>query len=334
MIVLDRRTGYSITRYTNILCQILEKEELIKFGNSNRFVSLISKYVTLPLRLFFSTSQIIIFPSEGYSYLIPLLWNKQKVIFIHDLHDIMDKNSSILFRCFLKWQLNFLSQADIVFSISNHTKNDVAKLLGTKVSNKIKVIYNPLEEHWYSSSLKIPFCKYVVQDKNYILLLGTNAWYKNLDRAFSVLVKFPQLEIVRVGSMKKEWVDLVGKDRVIQYIGLTDDELKYLYSHALCLFFPSIHEGFGWPVAEAMAVGCPVICSNRASLPEVAGDAVLYIDPYNILDMERAIRSLIENPDKRKYLIERGRIQARKFKIDKFEKRISSLVDSCYLNAR
>ena len=85
-----------------------------------------------------------------------------------------------------------------------------------------------------------------------------------------------------------------------------DDILSVLYSNAAVFVFPSLYEGFGIPPLEAMSFKCPVVCSNTSSLPEVAGDAAEYFDPYNIEEMMSSIESVVFSNEKRNDLIGRG----------------------------
>ena len=94
---------------------------------------------------------------------------------------------------------------------------------------------------------------------------------------------------------------------------VSDGELRALYQHALGYVFPTFYEGFGLPVLEAMSSGCPVICSNGSSLPEVGGDAVLYCDPRDPEDIARQMRALCDDPALRVALAEKGARQAQAF---------------------
>jgi glycosyltransferase involved in cell wall biosynthesis len=94
---------------------------------------------------------------------------------------------------------------------------------------------------------------------------------------------------------------------------VSDEELKALLSNSLALVFPSLYEGFGIPVVEAMATGIPVICSNAGSLPEIAGNAALFFDPYNTDEIAATISEIVSNPDLRRKLSQLGYEQAAKF---------------------
>jgi glycosyltransferase involved in cell wall biosynthesis len=94
---------------------------------------------------------------------------------------------------------------------------------------------------------------------------------------------------------------------------------------ARALLFPSLYEGFGLPVLEAMLLGTPVITSNESSLPEIAGDAAIIVDPYQISDIAQAIRTIASDHDLRAELSRRGRQQAAKFSVDRYRERVEAL---------
>jgi glycosyltransferase involved in cell wall biosynthesis len=152
----------------------------------------------------------------------------------------------------------------------------------------------------------------------YVLLLGSRAKHKNI-----------QIVLAGAESLDKAAIDIVvcgassnifsnnSADSIapnIHYAGyVSDDDLAALYQGALCLAFPSKTEGFGIPVLEAMARGCPVVSSNAASLIEVGGDAVLSIDPGNPADWRDAIIGLCGDRNLRMSLIAKGRKRAMLF---------------------
>ena len=98
--------------------------------------------------------------------------------------------------------------------------------------------------------------------------------------------------------------DLEGK--VIRLPITYNEHLISYYKNALCFVFPSIYEGFGFPILEAFQCGCPVICSNASSFPEVAGNAALYFDPYDTQSIEKAIEQILQDKSLRKNLVKNG----------------------------
>lgn len=109
-------------------------------------------------------------------------------------------------------------------------------------------------------------------------------------------------------------IDKQGLHEDIVFLGyVPKSELPYLYRNAAFLVFPSLFEGFGMPVLEAMLSDCPVICSDNSSLPEVGGDAVLYFNPIDPEEIAQSMNRILSDQDLRNTLIEKGRIQARKF---------------------
>src|SRR5438105_7080560 len=107
-------------------------------------------------------------------------------------------------------------------------------------------------------------------------------------------------------------VDLLG-DGLIPAGYVTDGELRALYENAACFIFPSFYEGFGLPPLEAMHCGCPVIVSDRASLPEVCGEAAVYCDPDDPADIARQLRLVLTSSALRRELREAGLARARSF---------------------
>jgi len=171
--------------------------------------------------------------------------------------------------------------------------------------------------------------RYGLGDAPYVLSVGTLQPRKNyvrLIRAFVQLTNQPtnqptnQLtnQLVIAGGrgwLYEETLAEAGKypDRV-RILGFVDDgDLPALYRNAALFVFPSLYEGFGLPVLEAMACGVPVVCSNASSLPEVAGDAALLVDPLDTDGLTMAMARVLEDPDLRRGMIARGLEQAARF---------------------
>jgi glycosyltransferase involved in cell wall biosynthesis len=140
------------------------------------------------------------------------------------------------------------------------------------------------------------------------------------------------MNLVIVGKKAWSWEDELanidgvfgknshGRVKIIDYLPRRD--LNCLYKGAFCFVFPSLYEGFGLPPLEAMSFGCPVITSNVSSLPEVCGDAAIYIDPYNSDDIRQAIEKLINAPQTRQKLIEAGKERVKLFSMENYAKKL------------
>lgn len=147
----------------------------------------------------------------------------------------------------------------------------------------------------------------------YLFYIGNAQPHKNLQtliNAFFQLKKiYTQLSLVLAGPQHLFWQKLKNSvnTRDVIFTGfLPEEDLVISYKNALCFILPSLEEGFGIPVLEAMACSCPVVCSNRGSLPEVGGDAVLYFDPQNQEEIVEKIKIILENNELREELIKKG----------------------------
>jgi glycosyltransferase involved in cell wall biosynthesis len=153
-----------------------------------------------------------------------------------------------------------------------------------------------------------------------MVYVGSNAWYKNraiLIDIFSFLVRHRDLYLVIAGSYLDDSVNRIVEykgltSRVIQLGELTNDELSILYSGSEGLIFPSIAEGFGWPILEAQACGCPVFASDRAPMTEIGGNAAVYFDPLKPEDAAETIHQNLENSNN---IRSRGYINCARFSV-------------------
>ncbi|MFA5871600.1 MAG: glycosyltransferase family 1 protein [Parcubacteria group bacterium] len=219
-----------------------------------------------------------------------------------------------------------------IIAVSNSTKEDVKKYLGC-LDEKVSVVHNGIDRRFFEEceydreKLKE---KFGLKDK-YILFLGTLEPRKNLGRvleSFAKLRKDPQknfnYQLLVVG--KRGWLaeeyrqiaeDLEIQDDVIfsGYVG--GDELKPLYAFAEFFVMPSLYEGFGQTIVEAMACGAPCLVSRVSSIPEVAGDAVYYVDPHDTDGIVKGMEELAKSKELRSELSAKGKEQAKKFSWDK-----------------
>jgi glycosyltransferase involved in cell wall biosynthesis/cellulose synthase/poly-beta-1,6-N-acetylglucosamine synthase-like glycosyltransferase len=174
--------------------------------------------------------------------------------------------------------------------------------------------------------------KYSIQ-KPYFLLVGSRLSlnsYKNATLFFKALNQFShrdEVAVICIGgepTLEPELAELVGKTPV-HLLKLDDAELRVAYSGAIALVYPSLYEGFGLPIAEAMACGCPVITCRNSSIPEVAGEAAIYVGEYRVEEMVEALRK-VQIPEVRQSLIERGFEQIKQFSWTKMAETIANVL--------
>ena len=211
------------------------------------------------------------------------------------------------------------TQATRIIAISESTKRDIVELLDVDPA-KIDVIY-------LGSSLAAqPVSQELTPTAEpYLLFVGNRGHYKNFSgllQAIHPLLKQYRLKLVCAGgggftAAEKTLIQAVGAGDLVEQQPFDDQTLRVLYQQALAFIFPTLYEGFGIPVLEAFACNCPCIVSNLSSLPEVAGNAALYIDPTSSDSITQAVEQLIHNPAIRQELIRKGREQLSNFSWDR-----------------
>jgi glycosyltransferase involved in cell wall biosynthesis len=229
------------------------------------------------------------------------------------------------------WTAYSAKKAKKVLTISESSKNDIIKEYKLR-ENDVVVTYPgiksamSIEPHVYSmNQLKT---KYGLSD-NYILFVGTLQPRKNIVRLIDAFSRIgnKDLELVVIG--KKGWLyeeileapQKFGVKKEVKFLeGINDEELTLFYKNAIFYILPSLYEGFGLPVLEAMKHGCPVITSNVSSLPEAGGDAALYVDPENVDDIAAKMKKLLGDRELRQELIAKGKKQVLKFSWEKAAK--------------
>jgi alpha-1,3-rhamnosyl/mannosyltransferase len=211
-------------------------------------------------------------------------------------------------------------RASHIVTPSNYTKEKMVQHLGSN-PEKITVIPGVVDEvfHLQDKSLAVETVRreYGI-DEPYFLFVGSAAPHKNLERLLTAYhclrsrrSDAPLLLLVMAKDLsspqsKTNLGYLIDHPSIRRIIAVNDAALSNLYAAATATIVPSLEEGFGLPVAESMACGTPVLCSNRASLPEAAGEAAHYFDPESEEEMTGAMQTLLDSSDMRKDLIDAG----------------------------
>ena len=241
----------------------------------------------------------------------------------------------------MEWDLNrslwqhkhhAIRSASSLIAISENTANDLVRFFPEISRDSVKVAYcgvdpifhpaNPQKMEDFKDKYKIA--------KPYFLVVGLRSGYKNamlFFQSFAKLENKDSFAIVCVGGgeeLEDELVPYVSEKNIYLLPHIEDNDLRLAYTAAVALVYPSKYEGFGLPVLEAMACGCPVITCPVASIPEVAGDAALYVN-HDVDEMAIAL-SDIQNQDVRQSLIAAGFEQARKFSWSQMAKTVSSVL--------
>lgn len=240
-------------------------------------------------------------------YNVPIFYKGNMVVTIHDLThllfpEFLPNKFAFYYAKFMIWIA--LKKANKVITVSENTKKDILKMF--KVNpDKIKVIYNGVGEEFVEKDKKDIQYLYkkfnIPENKKIIMYVGNLKPHKNLERLLEAYSKIKNKEgtsLLLVGKAFEKYNVLGEKEKVLgietQVIHtgcVTQNELVDLYNLADLFVFPSLYEGFGIPVLEALACGTPVICSNTSSIPEVGGDFVGYFDPLVINDITNMINN-------------------------------------------
>jgi len=245
-----------------------------------------------------------------------------------------------------RWYLHFvtgvgLRKAKRVIAISEYTKQEILRCHGTQYADKIQVVYEGWE-HLLSTSSSDSVLPKGVHFRDYILYVGSSRGHKNLGRLVEAVARCKDqlpshFGVVIVGNtvmFRPEQLQAIARvnaeREVIQLTGWVEDaDLTNYFRHAKALIFPSLSEGFGIPVLEAYYYRIPLLLSNQASLPEVAGDAAIYFNPYSVEDIANTIVQFIRQSD-HTALIERQTQRLSLYSWDKTAREINQLLLSIH----
>ena len=266
---------------------------------------------------------------HGLSHLLPFGIEKTGIPSVTTIHDLIFLRypkfySRIDTAMYLSIARSSCRRATKVIAISQQTKNDLVDFLGLD-PEKIEVIYQSCNNLFYERISELQ--KALVRQRfnlpaKFILCVGTIEQRKNQLAILEGVVKEKlDIPIVLLGKpteykkLLDEFIFESNMRRQLTFLhGTNTTELQAIYQMAEIMVYPSFFEGFGLPILEAQASGCPVITSNISSMPEAGGEGACYIDPGNSAEIGIAIRNILNNRDLREELIQKGSLNAQLFK--------------------
>lgn len=284
----------------------------------------------------------VFFSPENY---IPKLKGIPTICTIHDLnfyHNNQYIGSSSHQRYFMRYFPLNAHRCDKIITVSEYSKQDIINSWSIDES-KIEVVYNAANKVYYPRDEQTNIAtkqKYAL-GKDYFYFVGAIHKRKNLINIFLAFDIFKDkvksdIKLLIVGS-KKWWrgeiedtYNLLRHKQDIIFTGrLQANEVALISSASIGLVFPSLFEGFGIPVVEAMACGCCVITSNTTSLPEVAGDSALIVNPYSVDEIALAMQEIYQNNNLRKDLIQKGFQRCKLFNWNTSADKLWNIIKSC-----
>ena len=296
---------------------------------SPRWLARIWQRARLPLPVEFFTGKVDLFHATDFA-LPHTLGSTRTLLTVHDLSFVrVPEAASPPLKAYLDAVVpRSVKRADQILADSHATRDDLIELYKTP-ARKITVLYSGVDQRFRRVAgghvLEAIRAKYRLAGGPFILSVGTVQPRKNYSRVIRALaeVRARGLDLRYAIAGGKGWLEDemertiadTGMEDFVRLLGHVDDEdLPALYSLSRMLLMPSLYEGFGLPVLEAMACGVPVITSNVSSLPEVAGDAAIQVDPAETAALRDAIIAVETEPNLREQLVEKGYRQAEKFK--------------------
>ncbi|MBI2133047.1 glycosyltransferase family 4 protein [Candidatus Woesearchaeota archaeon] len=287
--------------------------------------STIRNFITLPKELRKHNFDIIHHPTNIGPFAFKSVWPTKKgkcIQTIHDLIPLLFKNTheKAVRMAFEHILPRVARNCDKIITVSQASKRDIISRL--KVSaNKISVIYEAASDIYKPQKRSNPLLKYGANGE-YILFVGALEPKKNLTtliKAYSML-RNKDHKLVLCGKKGWYYKDILGEimkhgiERDVIFTGYVPlEEMPAMYSNASVFCFPSLYEGFGLPVLEAMKCGVPVIASNTGSIPEIAGNAAIFTDPNDPKELSEKIDETITSKKLKETLKRKGIEQASKF---------------------
>ena len=323
---LDRTTEYVV------LCRPADVEATSQLGANFRPVAeparpySVGEQIRIPISLVRERAHLLHEPH----YVLPSATRCRSVVTIHDCIHLMfpqylPGSMAYLYARAMMWSA--VNRSDRILTVSEASKRDILRFFDIP-PEKVVVIYNAIDERFLGppnfEQMDLIRQRYQL-DYPFLLYVGNIKPHKNVERlidAFGMVRTkgLGDLRLVIIGDELSKYPALRQAvhrhrlDKYVRFLGFQPhDTLAGFYRLARAFVFPSLYEGFGLPPLEAMACGTPVVTSNVSSLPEIAGDAALLVDPYDRESIADAIRRAVTDEPLREVLSARGRARVRQF---------------------
>lgn len=329
-------------------------------GTLKKWMGYIDQYILFPAQVKarlrkYPTNTLFVFTDHALGPWVPLVAKKPHVIHCHDflaqqsaLGQITENVVSKTGKLYQKFIYNGYSQAKNFISVSEKTRDDLHEILGY-VPRLSEVVYNGLSQQFIpddaTTEILINKEDNINTSNGYILHIGGNQWYKNRVGVIEIYNSWRKkynkgMPLIMIGVKPNEKIiaeynNSPVKNDIYLLNGKSDVYVRNAYAHATVFLFPSLAEGFGWPIAEAMASGCPVITTNEAPMTEVAGDVAFFInkrppDVENVAEWANNCADVLNkavtlSDTERQKIIDRGIENSKRFKTDLMLERVEAI---------
>jgi len=330
-----------------------------------KWLGYIDQYVIFSSWLFFKTNfttdkRLYVVSDQALGLWIPLIRNKAHIIHCHDFlalksakGQIRDNKVGLTGKLYQKLILKGFSKGENFVSVSKNTQQELTGILNKNPTSN-NYVYNGINAlfqvgHTMKARKKVGHQIGRSLDKGYILHVGGNQFYKNRKGVIKIYSKWREtsnleLPLILIGTPPTTEVLRVQNESnfrsdIIFCSGLDDEMVKFAYQGATLFLFPSLAEGFGWPIAEAMACGCPVVTTNEAPMNEVGGEAAIYIQntkDFDTLDAwaqkasEKVAFFLKKSPQEIDFIKQEGLKNVERFDSAKTISRLNELYVKAY----
>lgn len=322
LLKIDQRNEYVFLHLKQNLYFDDKKEVIVRGSRKIPGCMIIRKFLFIPFAIRKIKPDLVLEPAHVGPF--SFLFKCQKIVVIHDLTPVLFpqfhlKLSGIVHKIFLPL---IIKNSDGIIVPSQSTKDDLIRFYHPdkviKITSEAAAAHFMPQTEAVIDSVK---SKYNI-DAPYLIAVGTIEPRKNLSLLIRVFRKLQRKgikhKLVIVGRSGWYFDEIIGQIKELQgsiifteYV--PEKDLPALYSGAELMVFPSLYEGFGLPPLEAMQCGCPLVCSNSSSLPEICGEAALLFDPHNETELEQALLKVISSRKLRNKMSAKGILQAARF---------------------